>query len=408
MEKKVKTDNMDLPEKPVPPDRRLSNSVKLREISNNLAERVKELNCLYGLSRLFENQDLSIEAILQGVIDLVPPAWQYPEISCARIRLKNKEFRSVNFQTAVWSQKQDIMVNHKRFGSIEVYYREERPQFDEGPFLKEERSLLLVIAERTGHTIERKMAEDNVRFLYQRERELREKLQGEMHIRVDFTRKLIHELKTPLTSLIATSQLLYDETTGEKYGKLAKYIWDSAENLNRRIDELHDVVRGEIGTLKVNPKEVEITRLLNSLVDETAALAQRCGMSVELDIKEKPLAVYADSDRLRQIVLNLINNAFKYAREGKRIILKTEDKGAFLQVEVKDFGPGIPEMRQKTLFEPGYQLRYHEERSGGLGIGLALCRTLIELQGGEIWVESSEGKGASFFFTIPRYPRKNE
>jgi signal transduction histidine kinase len=408
MEKRVTTDNPNVTEKPVPQVHHLSNGEKLREITNNLTERVKELNCLYGLSRLFENQALSIDAILQGVIDLVPPAWQYPSVTCARIRLKNSEFRSAGFQTSVWSQKQEIIVNQKRFGSIEVYYREARPQFDEGPFLKEERSLLLVIAERTGHTIERKMAEDNVKFLYQRERELREKLQSEMRIRVDFTRKLIHELKTPLTALIATSQLLYDETTGEKYGKLAKYVWDSAENLNRRIDELHDVVRGEIGTLKVNPKEVEITRLLNSLVDETAALAKRYGMTVELDIGEKPVMVHADSDRLRQIVLNLVNNAFKYAREGKRIILKTEDKGDLLQVEVKDFGPGIPEMRQKTLFEPGYQLKYHEERSGGLGIGLALCRTLIELQGGEIWVESSEGKGSSFFFTIPRYSRKSE
>lgn len=397
---------MVLPEKPVLPSRRLSDSARLKEITSNLTERVKELNCLYGLSRLSENQALTIDEILQGVIDLVPPAWQYPEITCARIKLKNREITSVNFQTTIWSQEQNIMVNQKRFGLIGVYYREERPHCDEGPFLKEERNLLYVIAERLGHTIERKMAEDNVKFLYQRERELREKLQTEMRIRVDFTRKLIHELKTPLTALIATSQLLYDETSGEKYGKLAKYIRDSAENLNRRIDEMHDVVRGEIGTLRINMQPVDISILLRSLKDETAALAKQCGMAIELDFGGQLPEVHADPDRLRQIILNLINNAFKYARDGKRITIKAAVEEEFLRVEVMDFGPGIPEIRQKTLFEPGYQLKYHEERSGGLGIGLALCKTLIELQGGKIWVQSSAGNGASFFFTIPRYTGK--
>jgi signal transduction histidine kinase len=400
------SDNMVLPEKPVLPSRRLSDSARLKEITSNLTERVKELNCLYGLSRLSENQALTIDEILQGVIDLVPPAWQYPEITCARIKLKNREITSVNFQTTIWSQEQNIMVNQKRFGLIGVYYREERPHCDEGPFLKEERNLLYVIAERLGHTIERKMAEDNVKFLYQRERELREKLQTEMRIRVDFTRKLIHELKTPLTALIATSQLLYDETSGEKYGKLAKYIRDSAENLNRRIDEMHDVVRGEIGTLRINMQPVDISILLRSLKDETAALAKQCGMAIELDFGGQLPEVHADPDRLRQIILNLINNAFKYARDGKRITIKAAVEEEFLRVEVMDFGPGIPEIRQKTLFEPGYQLKYHEERSGGLGIGLALCKTLIELQGGKIWVQSSAGNGASFFFTIPRYTGK--
>jgi signal transduction histidine kinase len=381
-------------------------NLKLREITNNLTERVKELNCLYGLSRLFENQDLTIDDILQGAINLVPPAWQYPEVTCARIRLKNREFKTDNFQSTIWSQKQHIMVNQKRFGSIEVYYLEKRPECDEGPFLKEERNLIYVMAERLGHTIDRKMAEDNVKLLYQREHELREKLQGEIRTRIDFTRKLIHELKTPLTSLIATSQLLYDETPGEKYGKLAKYIWDSAENLNRRINELHDVVRGEIGTLKLNAKKVDATLILRSLIDETAALAKQCDMSIELDAQTQLPEVYADSDRLQQIVLNLINNAFKYAREGKKIIIKASVKAEFVQIEIRDFGQGIPEIRQKTLFEPGYQLKHREERSGGLGIGLALCRTLIELQGGQIWVKSTIGEGSSFIFTIPVYPLK--
>lgn len=375
--------------------------VNLHELTNNLTERVKELNCLYAVSRLFENDSLSIDDILQRVIDSVPPAWQYPEITCARIKLKKKEFATESFKETSWKQAHIILVNGKRFGTIEVYYTEEKPVLDEGPFLKEERNLLYVIAEKLGHTIERKIAESNVKFLYHRERELREKLQSEMRVRVDFTRKLIHELKTPLTSLIATSQLLCDETQGDRVGKLARYIWDSANNLNVRIDELQDVVRGETGILKLTLKPVDIKQLLQSLLDETRALSQQSEVSIELHLEGEIQDLYADPDRIRQVVLNLVNNAIKYAREGRRIIIGAIQKAYELQIEVKDYGPGIPKERLVKIFEPGYQQSHPEERSGGLGIGLALCRTLVELHGGRIWVKSKLGKGSSFFFTIP-------
>jgi signal transduction histidine kinase len=390
-------------------DRRRSNEARLQELTNVLTEREKELNCVYTTSRLFENESLSIDDILQGVIDTVPPAWQYPEITCARLKIKNKHFVTERFEETVWKQAQNIVVNGKRFGSIEVYYTAEKPILSEGPFLKEERNLLNVIAERLGHTIERKMAERSIKLLYQQERKLREKLQAEMRVRVDFTRKLIHELKTPLTALIATSQLLYDETQGERIGKLAKYILDSASNLNIRVDELHDVVRGETGILKLTLKPVKIKQLLQSLINETLAMAQQSGISIELNIEREIPEIHADPDRLRQVVLNLVNNSIKYAREGHRIIIGATQLTGELQVEVRDFGPGIDEQRQKTIFEPGYQQSHLEERSGGLCIGLALCKTLIELHGGRIWVKSKVGKGARFFFSLPlKEVKKND
>jgi hypothetical protein len=119
-----------------------SSQAKLRELTSNLTERVKELNCLYGISHLFEDERLTLDEILQGVINFVPPAWQFPEVTCARIKLKNRGFVTPNFKETPWKQSQDILVNGKRFGTIEVYYLKEMPLFDEGPFLKEERNLL--------------------------------------------------------------------------------------------------------------------------------------------------------------------------------------------------------------------------------------------------------------------------
>jgi len=293
------------------------------------------------------------------------------------------------------------MVNGKRFGKLEVYYLAEKPESDEGPFLKEERNLVHVIAERTGHIIEHKLAEASLQTLYKQEKKLRQRLQAEMQGRIDFTRNLIHELKTPLTSLVATSQLLLDEEKDEKLGKLARYVAEGANNLNSRIDELHDVVKGEIGKLELDLKPLDLGQLLQSLVEETQALARQDSIVIHLKLSEPLPEAYADAVRIRQVMLNLLNNAFKYASAGGVVTIKATAKASSVTVEVQDLGPGIAEEDQEQIFEPGYQKIPSGKRSGGLGIGLALCKLLVELHGGKIWVRSRTGKGASFFFTLP-------
>ena len=374
---------------------------KMQGPSRDLIERVKELNCLYGISRLRETKDVSLNEILQGIVSLIPPAWQYPEATCARIKLKNRQFKTANFEETVWKQTETIKVNSKRFGTLEVYYLEPKPECDEGPFLKEERNLIHVIAERLARIIEAENTEKNVQSLYQREKKLRERLQIEMEGRVDFTRKMIHELKTPLTSLMATSQLLLDETRDTKLEKLARYVWEGADSLNNRIEELHDVIRGEIGKLELELKPLDVGRFLHSLVEETAALSRQYGMSIDVELGESLPKVKADPERVRQIMFNLINNAFKYAGEGKRVSIKATRKPDAVVIEVRDYGPGIPLDRQRGLFEPGYHLSHYNRETGGLGIGLALCKILVELHGGRIWLRSQIGRGSSFFFMLP-------
>lgn len=381
------------------------NDAKLRELNHDLVERIKELNCLYGISRLIEKRETSINEILQGVVKLIPPAWQYPESTCACIKLKDRRFQTDNYREPIWKQIEVVTVYSRPFGTLEVYYLEEKPHAYEGPFLREERELLHVIAERLGTIIEYKIAEKNIQSLYDREKKLRKKLQSEMQSRVYFTRQLIHELKTPLTSLLATSQLLQEETHGTNLEKLAGYVWEGSNNLNSRIEELHDVIRGEIGLLKLNLKLLDVRKLLFSLVEETYALAQQYGVSVNLDLRKPLPKVHADAVRLRQIIYNLINNAFKYAAEGKSIIIRATQESDLVVIEVQDFGHGIPGSKQRNLFKPGYLINQGES-PGGLGIGLTLCKMLVELHGGKIWLESKVGKGSSFFFTLPA-PKKN-
>lgn len=133
---------------------------KLRKRTYDLGERVKELGCLYSISKLIQSSGYSYKDILQGVIDIIPPSMQYPEITCSRLTIENEEIKTCNFIETNWQIKSKILVSNKKVGLLEIGYLEKRPKRDEGSFLKEERSLIDAITERLGRYIEQKRAED--------------------------------------------------------------------------------------------------------------------------------------------------------------------------------------------------------------------------------------------------------
>jgi len=130
--------------------------------THELGERVKELNCLYGISNLVEKEDMTVDEILQKTAELIPKAWQYPDISCGRITVGNQEFKSENCIDTDWKQTSDITVSGQTMGKVEVCYLEEKPESDEGPFLKEERNLIRAIAERLGNILEAAKAKESL------------------------------------------------------------------------------------------------------------------------------------------------------------------------------------------------------------------------------------------------------
>jgi PAS domain S-box-containing protein len=136
----------------------------LKERSHDLGERVKELHGLYKFSKLVEVKDITLDEIYQGLVELIPDAWQYPEITCAKLKIYDREFQTMNYKKTPWQQKCDVFVNGEKAGNLIVGYLEERPDLDEGPFIKEERLLINALCERLGHVIERKQGEDTLRF----------------------------------------------------------------------------------------------------------------------------------------------------------------------------------------------------------------------------------------------------
>ncbi len=135
-----------------------------KKISHALNERVKELNCLYGLAEIIEQPGISLEDIMKEAVEIISPSWQYPEITYGRIILEDKEYATDNYKKTEWQQSADIISNGEKVGVIEVGYLEEIPNLDEGPFIKEERNLINALAERLGKVIQRKSIEDQLKI----------------------------------------------------------------------------------------------------------------------------------------------------------------------------------------------------------------------------------------------------
>jgi len=248
---------------------------------------------------------------------------------------------------------------------------------------------------------ERRQMQHKLQELYEEERQLRQDRETEIQKRADYTRALVHELKTPLTPMVASSELLIEDLPEGPLRKAAEILAKGALDLNKRIDELLDLARGEMGTLRVSPQEVDMLKVLNGVVDNVTPLISGQGQTLALDVPGSLPPVWADERRLRQVLLNLLGNACKFTPEAGLITLRARQDRTAIVVEVQDTGPGISEGAQEHLFDPYYQAEDGKARFGGLGLGLALCKLLIELHNGQIWVHSRPGEGSTFGFSVP-------
>ncbi|MFC2016164.1 PAS domain S-box protein [Chloroflexota bacterium] len=246
-----------------------------------------------------------------------------------------------------------------------------------------------------------KQAEQNAQELYQKEIALRQELEAEIEKRIQFTRMLVHELKTPLTPMIASSDLLMEEIPDGILFQLARSINQGALTLEKRINVLLDTAKGELGVLELVRTETDLLDLLHRVAEDTTPLAYSRNQVLSVELPVSLPKVLVDGERLHQVVVNLLDNSFKFTSRGGKITLRAKKKGDAIIVEVEDTGSGIPLYQRKHLFEAFYHVKGQNEHGRGLGLGLALSKLLVELHGGKIWVESQEGKGSKFGFSVP-------
>jgi signal transduction histidine kinase len=219
-----------------------------------------------------------------------------------------------------------------------------------------------------------------------------------------------HELRTPLNSVHQFLTILLDGVAGEMGGEQKDYLQIALKNvnqLNKMIDDLLEGTRIDSGKLQLMPEPMRVQVVLDDLVQTLNSLFSREEISLTTEIDPHLPAIHADPDRVRQVLLNLLDNAVKFTPEGGAVKVKAEvyrRDPAFVCVSVSDTGPGIRPEVQDKLFQRLSQIEdFHRESRRGLGLGLYICREIISRHGGEIWVTSQPGAGSTFSFTLPIY-----
>jgi signal transduction histidine kinase len=248
------------------------------------------------------------------------------------------------------------------------------------------------------YAIERKKAEQ------ERERLVREQIVRDEREarRNEFISMVVHELKTPLSSLKGYSQLLGRrcERIGDTQGMhLATRMDQQVNRLTGLINDLQDVNRMEGGKLQLRESEFAFDELVAEVVADIQLTTEQHTIVTE---GRTNATIWADWERIGQVLTNLLTNAIKYAPASEMILVKLASDSQGVRACVQDFGPGIPKDLQAQVFEPFYRIEKPDHGSAsGLGLGLAIAAGLIERHNGRIWVESEEGVGSTFCFTLP-------
>ncbi|MDR2273488.1 MAG: response regulator [Sphingobacterium sp.] len=213
-----------------------------------------------------------------------------------------------------------------------------------------------------------------------------------------------HELKTPLTSIKAYMQLLDRKLKLDNMSAEAKYVGrvqDQVEKLNSLITDLLDLSKIDNGKLGINKKVFSLERMVQNAIDSIVQTHDQSNMELHRQGDISDLMVYGDEIRLEQVLVNFLTNAYKYAAGTEKVIVDCTILMDCVKVSVIDFGIGIPESKQAEVFDKFYRVEETSFDFQGLGIGLYICSEIIRSHQGTIAVESSVGKGTTFYFTLP-------
>jgi PAS domain S-box-containing protein len=525
-----------------------------RRLEHSLTERVKELSCLYNIAELVERAGITLDEVYQETVNLLTQSWQYPDVTCARIIINGKEYRTVNYRETKWTQSADIKIQGIKAGTVEVIYLEEKPASFEGPFLYEERMLINAVAERLGRITERINSEyqvnsinrmlfaiRNINQLIVQEKDAGKLLQGTCDYFIDskycyhawsillnnrmriqkyaqaglgkdfslfvsqadkvnlptccmkalrhdnimviddiayscsdcalvnrcangvgliaclrygdkpygflcvcapkedldnsyakmlfqeaaddialalrnlemeaervkvekmkdeFIGLVSHELRTPLTVIMGSLETaMTDGVSPNESNELILNAARGADTLEAILENMLELSRHQVGRLSIHTESVNISNIAEFVIKklEKQGATQQFIMECPNDLP----AVEADSLRVERILYNLLENATKYSPKQSEIKVFAQQEAEFVVTRVTDQGIGISPQNKKKLFQLFGQITTGSSIAKGVGLGLVVCKRLVEAQGGWIKVDSKLGKGSTFSFALP-------
>lgn len=361
-----------------------------------LRERIKELTCLYGIAQIARQPDKPLAEILQSIVKLLPPAWQYPEITSARLSLDGVYYATGDFSACCQRQSADVFVNGISRGCIEIGYAEQRPELDEGPFLKEERSLLDEVARQTSLIIEHRQAEEDKMKLYGQLRHADRLATVGM-----LAAGVAHELNEPVGNILGFAQL------AKKGAGIPEVTKQDIEKIEAASLDAREIIQKLLVFARQVPPEKKLVNLNEVIKNGLYFFDARCakeGIELVRNLSPDLPEIIADPVQLNQVLVNLVVNALQSIKGEGTITVRTKFNGQEVCLIVEDTGSGMSKEVLDNIFTPFFTTK---DIGHGTGLGLPVAHGIVAGHGGVIDVESKVGQGTRFEIRLPiKRPRK--
>jgi signal transduction histidine kinase len=361
-----------------------------------LAERVKELACMYSIAQVAANSELSLENSIQKVVELLPKAWQYTRIASSRISLDGRLFFSEGFCEGPQTMSAEILVGGTPRGNVEIFYSKQDQQFEEfslvvaQPFLQEEHHLIEGVAREVAFLVERTNAEAERTALQEQVRHADRLVTiGQLAAGV------AHELNEPLGSVLGFAQLLakkpgLDDQTSRDIEKI------TAAALFAR-----EIVKKLMFFARQAPTRISLVNLNQTVQSATDLLEMRCSKArirMKRNLCSEIPDIKGDPAQLQQVIVNLVVNAIQATPEGGEIEIATGIRKNEVLLTVDDSGDGISHEHVDKVFLPFFTTK---DVGQGTGLGLAVVHGIVSAHGGTVEVVPKGDKGARLRVLLP-------
>lgn len=380
------------------------NNNYLKRLAMSRTAKVKEFND--EDIQNFYNQDLSLDDTENMIVKSAVERNTKSSSSISNSLLKmNVEKDSQKIQEAygiksVWSY--PLVVRDQLAGALVICLSDLEQDVSEYSF-----DLITRLVQVIGIAI------DNA-TLYNELQDANEKLKALDRLKDEFVSLASHELRTPMTAIKSYLWMTLKGAAGEINDKQRLYIqraYSSVDRLIKLVNDMLNISRIESGRLTVEMQKVDLLKLNQEVLDEVRPRAMELGVNIILDNSISPPPVFADADKIKEVIFNLVGNSLKFTPKNGSITISFSQKDGFVETKVKDTGSGISSENMPRLFQKFGMLPESyvaNKTASGTGLGLYICRSIIEIHKGKIWATSEgEGKGSEFSFTLKIFDEKD-
>ncbi len=358
-----------------------------------LVERVKELTCLHGIARAVGQHETDIPTLLQEIVALLPPAWQYPDVTRARIVLEGQTFATGDFEQTTARQAADIVARGRVCGMLAVGYVEPKPPADEGPFLIEERALIDSVAQELSSLLERRaIEEERARLVEQLRHADRLATIGQLAAGV------AHELNEPLATTLGFAQLC------RKHAGLPAPAAADLDKIVAATLQAREIVKNLVLFARPQPpahEQIGLRRLVEEGIPFLESRARKLGIQIRRRVHPDLPEILADPHQIHQVLVNLMVNAIQAMPAGGHLTLEAYPEADRVVLAVEDEGVGMTAQVLQNIFDPFFTTKDVGE---GTGLGLSVVHGIVTAHGGTIQVQSEPGKGSRFEVRLPLSP----